>query len=111
MRILSAILLIAFVGFIPVGILYAAYTVILTDLRVENLQIYKQVVTDEEGVTTTEVFLSMNYTLYNSNDDTKGMNMVYDLSTAQKTAIINFIKPFVQETATADGVNPPAWAE
>ncbi len=93
------------------GIAIAAYQITLTDLKVENFVIYRQDVTDEEGVVTQEIFLALNSILYNANGDREGKNKIFDLTTEQKTAIVIFIKLFVQEAAAEYDVNPPAWAQ
>lgn len=111
MKTLNVILLVLILTLTAVGISYSAFVITLTDMRVENIQIYRQdVTTGEPPVITTEMFMSMNYTLYNSGDS-KGMNVVFSLSAAQKTAILNFVKPFVQGQATADGVTAPIWVQ
>ncbi len=79
-----------------------AYTITLTDMRMENIQIFLQ---DDD------MKMAMNYTLYNSADDAKGKNVIFDLTTQQKTQVLNFIKPFVQQQAATDGVTVPAWAQ
>ena len=70
---------------------YGAFVVTLTDMCMENIQIYRQDVEDQ-GM---QVFMAMNYTLYNSGGDTKGRNIIFTLTTQQRTQIVNFIKPFV----------------
>lgn len=91
---------------------YSVYTITLTDMRVENFQIYRQNVTDPvTEVTTTEVFLALNFTMYNASGNTEGANKIFDLTAGQKTAIVNFIKPFVQATGTEYEVDIPAWAQ
>ncbi len=92
---------------------YAVYTIVLTDMQVENIQIYRQaVVIDEEtGETEMQMKMAMNYTLYNAGGDSKGQNVVFDLTAQQKTAILNFVKPFVQAQAATDDVAVPTWAQ
>ena len=80
------------------------YTLTLTDLKMENIQIYKS----DDGTLT----MSLNYTLYN--DDTGGRigkSAPIDLTPAEKTAVKNFIKTFVIAIAAAEDVNPPAWTQ
>ena len=98
----------AIIGLLVIaGIAIAAYQITLTDLRVENFVIYRQA--DEDG--NMDIFLALNSTLYNSAGDTEGKNKIFDLTAQQKTAIINFIKPFVHEAATEYDVIPPLWAQ
>ena len=87
------------------GLIPVAYQISLTDLTVENFVIYRQA--DEEGVM--QIKLALNSTLTNSNGDREGKNMIFDLTTGQKTQIINFIKPFVISAASNYDVNPPGW--
>jgi uncharacterized protein YxeA len=96
-----------------VGYSVAVYTIILTDMRIENIQIFRQaVVIDEEtGETEMQMKMAMNYTLYDDSGNSKGLNVEFDLTAQQRTAIKNFIVPFVQAQAVVDDVNPPAWAE
>lgn len=104
-----SILLVALIG---AAIATAAFVITLTDMKVENIQIFRQsVVIDEEtGETEMQMKMSMNYTLTDGTNN-KGMNTEFTLSAAQRTAVLNFIKPFVQAQATTDGVNAPAWAQ
>lgn len=81
-------------------------TIVLTDLEMENIQIFKQA--NEEGQL--EMAISCNYTLTNADDARDGANKVFELTAQQKIQILNFIKPFVQAIATEEDVNPPPWA-
>lgn len=83
------------------------YVITLTDLRVENVRIYKEF--DDEG-NFSGLGMSLNGTLFNTEEDQEGKNFKFDLTEQQEAQIRNFMKPFVQEAATFWDVNPPAWA-
>lgn len=91
---------------------YSAFVITLTDMKVENIQIFRQsVVIDEQtGETEMQMKMSMNYTLTDGSNN-KGMNTEFTLSAAQRTQVLNFVKPFVQAQAATDGVNVPVWAQ
>ena len=114
MKILNVILfvLVLFLVSIFIGESYAAFVITLTDMKVENIQIFRQpVLVDEEtGETEMQMKMSMNYTLTDGANN-KSMNIEFTLSEAQRTAVLNFIKPFVQSQATTDGVSVPVWAQ
>ena len=95
-----------------VNISYAAYIITLTDMRVENFQIYRQsvVINEETGETEVQMKMSMNYTLYDGGD-TKGLNVEFVLSPVQRVQVLNFVKPFVQAQAVVDDVTAPVWAQ
>ncbi len=83
------------------GYALAAYIITLTDLRVENLQIYLQ-----DG----EIKMSMNSTLHNAAGDTRGVNDPIPLTVPVQAVLVNFLKPRVRAIAAGYDVNPPAWA-
>lgn len=113
MKVLNLILMAIILTIIGVGISYAAFVITLSDMRLENIQIYRQsvIIDPQTGATEMQMKMSMNYTLYDGSGNTKGMNTEFTLSAAQRTAVLNFTKPFVQSQATADGVNAPTWAQ
>ncbi len=88
------------------------YEISLTDLKVENIQIFRQsvIINEETGETEMQMKMSMNYTLQNDSGNTKGMNAGFALTPAQRTQVADFIKPFVQAQAVTDDVTPPDWA-
>ena len=82
-------------------------------MDVENIQIYRQDVVTSPGppeIKEWQMKMSMNYTLHDAGGNRKGMNTIFTLSSAQRTQVLNFVKPFIQAQATTDGVNPPGWA-
>lgn len=101
-----------FITLFLVSISYAAYIITLTDMRVENFQIYRQsvVINPTTGETEVQMKMSMNYTLYNGGD-AKGLAVEFALSPAQRTQVLNFVKPFVQAQAVVDDVTAPVWAQ
>ncbi len=107
MKKLNSIILVLVCSLVLTIVAHAAYVITLTDLRMENIVIYRQ---DVEGQGT-QVFMAMNYTLYNSGGDTKGKTVIFTLTAGQKTQVLNFIKPFVQQQAATDGVSVPTWAQ
>lgn len=84
------------------------YTITLTDLQVENVQIFKEF--DAEGKFA-GLGMSLNGTLLNENGDSEGKNLKFELTEQQETQIRNFMKSFIREAAAFWEVNPPAWAE
>lgn len=88
------------------------YEISLTDLKVENIQIFRQsvIINEETGETEMQMKMSMNYTLQDDSGNTKGMNAEFALTPAQRTQVADFIKPFVQAQAVTDDVTPPDWA-
>lgn len=113
MKILNMLLVGLILSLLIAGISYAAYVVTLTDMEVENIPIYRQsvVINELTGETEVQMKMSMNYTLFNANGDTKGKNVEFELSAAQRTQVLNFVKPFVQAQAVTDDVIAPAWAQ
>jgi hypothetical protein len=114
MKVLNVILVALILTFVATTVSYAVYTINLTDMRVENIQIYRRTVVTDPGppeVTEVQMAMSMNYTLYNAGGDSKGLNTVFSLTSGQRTQILNFIKPFVQSQATTDDVTAPTWAQ
>lgn len=111
MKKLNLILIAIVLSFSVVFVCYGAFVVTLTDLRVENIQIFRGDVDPDSAVETIGMKMSMNYTLYNVGGDAKGMNVEFVLTAQQRTQILNFIKPFVQAQATTDDVTAPAWAQ
>lgn len=83
------------------------YTINFTNLRVENVQVFQEF--DDEG-NFLGLQMSLNGTLYNSSGDDLGKTKLYELTTAQKAQVQNFIKGFVQDAASEWDVEPPPWA-
>lgn len=112
MKVLSVILVGLILSLLIASISYAAYIITLTDMRVENFQIYRQsvVINEQTGETEVQMKMSMNYTLYNGGD-AKGLTIEFALSPAQRVQVLNFVKPFVQAQAITDDVTAPVWAQ
>jgi hypothetical protein len=89
-----------------------AFTITFTKMDVENFQIYKIPILDGNGNQIgTELGLSLNYSLSNPDGDLKACNKIFSLTSQQKTAVLNFIKPFVQSVGTELNVTIPTWAQ
>lgn len=93
---------------------YAAYTTEFTDLVVQNLVIFKvfpEPANLEDPPPPMELGLGINVVLTNSVGERLGYTRKFELTTQQKTAITNFVKPFVQNLGTELDVTIPAWAQ
>lgn len=113
MKILNIILIATILILLIVGISHAVYTISLTDLRMENMQIFRQdvVINQQTGETEEQMKLSMNYTLFDSSGNTKGMNVEFTLTAQERTDLLAIIKPYVTKQATAHVVVAPAWTK
>ena len=79
---------------------YAAYQVSYTDMETENFAGFRQ----------GNMKLAINFTLLNAEGDSTGRSEVFDLSKAEQTQVLNFLKPYILQIATKYDVNPDAWA-
>ena len=84
------------------------YIITLTDLRVENVQVFQKM--DGEG-NFVDLDIRLNGSLFNVEGDEEGKSKTFVLAAEQRAQLRNFIKPFVQEAASDWDVNPPPWAE
>ncbi len=84
-----------------------AYTVTLDQVEFKSIQ-FRQVKQDEGG---TELTLTLYAILSNADGETKAMQDAVELSPAEKTQFINFIKPKVQTACVKWDVDTPAWAQ
>lgn len=93
---------------------YAAYTTTFTNLLVQNLVIFRfqpERENPEDPLPPMEIGLGINVVLTNAGGERLGHTKKFDLTAPQKTAITNFVIPFVQALGTELDVTVPPWAQ
>ena len=109
MKFWKIMFMVLFIFIVIICSTYAFYRIDLTDMKVRNLQIYRQIVADEFGVKTQEIFLSLDSTLYDSIGNRENKKDVFDLTVQQRNQLKSFITPFIISAASNYDVIPPAW--